>query len=1073
MVPGYEVLELLGRGGMGVVYKARQIALDRVVALKMILHAEHAGSSDRERFRIEAEAVARLQHPNIVAVYEVGEHNGMPFFSQEFCDGGSLDRRLRGTPLSPREAASLVETLARAVHHAHQKGVVHRDLKPANILLVSGGVVSGEWSDPSGTTTHHSPLTPHHPKIGDFGLAKKLDTLAVGPTRSGAILGSPPYMSPEQARGDSPAIGPATDVYSLGAILYELLTGRPPFLDASVQLTLLRVLNDDPVPVRRLQPKVPHDLETICHHCLEKNPQKRYRSALALAEDLRRFQAWEPVAARRAGALERTAKWTRRRPTAAALTGVALLGLLGLLVAIPFNMSHLRAVAAQARADAHRERTLREWESARADGVKWLADGQAVLARRGAGAADLEEARRLFTNARDRISDPQAQENAELRRLRADAVRLLSSLQQRLKEWEAYQGVFRQRDRALFLLYGDAFTCTEPEARAQWRDRAAEAAREALQRHGWPDDLPGAAAPASLTEADKEALQRCLYELCLVLAEAVAPRPDQPAEEKRRLAGEALRVLHWAETLVPGGRALHLRRARYLARCGEVEAAAGEQALAEAAGRRTSLDWFFEGCDCAFDEGKFTGALHCFNEGLRLQPDLFWAHFFRAVVCQKLHNAAEARSSLTVCAVLQPDFPWTYLVRGSLAGQQGDFTAAADDFARADKLLPADDRSARYVLLVNRGFVALRRQDLAGAKSDLEEALRLRPDLYAAHVNLAEVCAQQHDYVRAVRHLDQAIVVAKDLVAGSGRRMDSATRLATLYSTRARMHLERKEQISALADLDQAIGVAAPAAVPRSLARDHRERALVLSHLGRYPQALLACEAALAIRPDDPATHRLHGEVLLEVGCYEQALAAFDRSEGIDRNKTDAELFRQRARARLGLQDAHGAVEEYTLALRRVADADTYAARGWVYLDAEAPRLALADFEEALRRDPQQGDFYTGRGLARIRLGDLDGPADAEEALRHGSGSWRLSYNAARVFARAAFLVDTQRPAGSARLLERYRGRTITCLRDALEQCPEKERPLRVVQVLRDPAFHFIRHSPAFTRLMREYASPP
>jgi serine/threonine protein kinase len=307
-VPGYEVLEELGRGGMGVVYKARQTSLNRVVALKMVLGGLSADPGQRQRLHGEAEAVARLQHPNIVQIFEVGEHNGLPFFSLEFCPGGSLADKLAGNLLAAAEAADLTRTLAGAIHVAHQAHVIHRDLKPANVLLAADGTA----------------------KVTDFGLAKRLDQ--VGPTEAGAIMGSPPYMAPEQARGRIDAIGPATDVYALGAILYECLTGRPPFKAATPLDTVLEVLSAEPVPPRQLQPKTPRDLETICLKCLRKEPGKRYASAAELADDLRRFLAHEPIRARPVPALERAVKWVKRRPTAAALavalvlTGLALAG---------------------------------------------------------------------------------------------------------------------------------------------------------------------------------------------------------------------------------------------------------------------------------------------------------------------------------------------------------------------------------------------------------------------------------------------------------------------------------------------------------------------------------------------------------------------------------------------------------------------------------------------------------------------------------------------------------------------------------------------------------------------------
>jgi len=259
---GYEILGELGRGGMGVVYKAYQRGLGRVVALKMILAGRHAGSADRDRFRTEAEAIARLQHPNFVQIHDIGEQDGKPFFSLEFCAGGSLDKKLDGAPWAVTEAARLVETLARAMHVAHGKKIVHRDLKPGNVLLTEDGT----------------------PKISDFGLARKLDE--AGRTAPEAILGTPSYMAPEQTGGRGQEIGPATDVYALGAILYELLTGRPPFRAAKPLDTILQVAQDEPVPPRQLQSKTPNDLNTICLKCLQKGPIRRYPTALALAEDL-------------------------------------------------------------------------------------------------------------------------------------------------------------------------------------------------------------------------------------------------------------------------------------------------------------------------------------------------------------------------------------------------------------------------------------------------------------------------------------------------------------------------------------------------------------------------------------------------------------------------------------------------------------------------------------------------------------------------------------------------------------------------------------------------------------------
>jgi serine/threonine protein kinase len=300
-VPGYEILGELGRGGMGVVYKARQVSLKRLVALKLIRDAALAGPEERARFRIEAEAAARVRHPNVVQIYEVGEHQGRPYFAMELVEGGSLDRHLAGRPQPAAQAAEMVRTLALAVQHAHDQKVVHRDLKPANVLLAACGLARDA-----------KPQAAFVPKITDFGLAKRLDSDSTAWTQDGAILGTASYMAPEQAEGRVREIGPATDVYALGAILYELLTGRPPFQADSWNRTVEQVLHDEPAPPTRLHAEVPRDLETVCLKCLEKDPGRRYAGAGELADDLGRFLEGKPVAAVPLGERERLARLAAR-----------------------------------------------------------------------------------------------------------------------------------------------------------------------------------------------------------------------------------------------------------------------------------------------------------------------------------------------------------------------------------------------------------------------------------------------------------------------------------------------------------------------------------------------------------------------------------------------------------------------------------------------------------------------------------------------------------------------------------------------------------------------------------------
>ncbi len=298
-VPGYHINGELGRGGMGVVYHARNVRLNRPCALKMILAGAHASAAEVTRFVTEAKAIARLQHPSIVQIRHIGDAEGLPFLELEYVAGGSLDQQLDGTPWSPARAARLAEQVALGIAEAHRQAIVHRDLKPSNVLLAADGT----------------------PKVGDFGLAKMLDSQA-GLTRSESVMGSPSYMAPEQAQGRAKEAGPAADVYSLGAVLYELLTGRPPFRGTTALETIDQVKITEPVPPSRLVPGVPRDIETVCLKCLQKEPGKRYISASSLAEDLRRFLDGRPILARRIGSAERAWRWCRRNRVVAGLTGM-------------------------------------------------------------------------------------------------------------------------------------------------------------------------------------------------------------------------------------------------------------------------------------------------------------------------------------------------------------------------------------------------------------------------------------------------------------------------------------------------------------------------------------------------------------------------------------------------------------------------------------------------------------------------------------------------------------------------------------------------------------------------------
>jgi serine/threonine-protein kinase len=356
--PGYEIIARVGSGGMGEIYRARHCATNRIVALKTLPPARGQDTPAYKerlvRFRIEIEAISRLQHPNIVAIYDVGNQDDRPYYTMEWIGGGSLAEKLSGMPQEERRAAQWLATLSRAVSHVHEHGIIHRDLKPGNILLVSSGVsVESVGDNNRASTAHRAPRTTHQLKIADFGVARLTDRTD-GTTRAEQWLGTPEYMAPEQAATDPSAttLGPATDVYALGVLLYEMLTGRPPFRAHEPLETLRQVREEEPIMPRRLRPKISRDLETICLKCLNKDPARRYPSAKQLCDDLERWLDGRPILARPAGRLERTVKWARRHPERALISALAAAAALLLVVAYGWQLWSENARYARHLADS-------------------------------------------------------------------------------------------------------------------------------------------------------------------------------------------------------------------------------------------------------------------------------------------------------------------------------------------------------------------------------------------------------------------------------------------------------------------------------------------------------------------------------------------------------------------------------------------------------------------------------------------------------------------------------------------------------------------------------------------------
>jgi tetratricopeptide (TPR) repeat protein/predicted Ser/Thr protein kinase len=1021
---GYEILEELGRGGMGVVYKARQIGLNRIVALKMILGGAYVGEAQRRRFQVEAEAVARLQHPNIVQIHQVGEQEGHPYFTLEYVDGRSLSERFRGPPLSSREAAHLISVLAKAIHCAHEQGIIHRDLKPGNVLLARDGT----------------------PKIVDFGLAKLLDDQDAH-TRTGSVVGTPSYMAPEQALGQNRTIGPAADIYALGSILYEALTGRPPFRGETSMDLLIRLAKDDPDPPSRVRPGILPDLETICLRCLEKNPRNRYESAWALAEDLGRFLAHEPIRARQATTWERGVKWVKRRPTKAALLACVA------LVVLAFTIQ----ATIQAVLSAHaRQQRLDE---ARTEVHEVLMRAQEALKGQAWDAAE-----ELLARAESKIeSEP------SLSSLPGEAGELIPTIRSRLTAHKTLQQFAQHRDAALFhatLATGEGASNELRAVRDQAREALALIKFSPFADETWsPHD--------SFSAQEKEELREKCYELLLVLAEAEGQYvAGQSATEQRQRAAKALRILDRAAALELRTTAYHLRRARFLELAGEPKAATEEAAKGQQNPHSSALDHYLLG-DELYRQGKPKQALDEFERTLRLQPGHFWARYFLALCYIRLQQPALARDSLTTSLSQHPEIVWIRLMRGFAFGQLEDHAAAEADFADALQLLstqPNDD--ARYVLYNNRAIMRVGQKNFDGAINDLREAIALRPRQYQAYASLAQVLHLQQRPKEAVHQLSEAIKAAEPLIRT--QEVEAAT-VALLYRTRAHFQREVKDDSAALSDLDRALALAPEGSWILAQAQVERGQLLFLN--GQLKESLSAYEAGLKARPEYALAHRGRGEVLFRLKRYSDAISAFI---GYLKNggTPTVGVYQALALAHIRVGDPKAALEDFTFALHLdPTNANLLTQRGQTFLacQSDQQRLALDDFDKAIASDPKNSAAYNGRARARLELGQVaEGVADADKALELGPRTATSVYSAVTLYACAAGKLDTSADRKSPATLvarKEYSDKALTLLAQSLELLPADRRAAFWRDtVQRDSRLVPIRRRIEFARLGRAYA---
>jgi tetratricopeptide (TPR) repeat protein len=1038
-IPGYEILGMLGEGGMGIVYKARQRGLNRLVALKMI-----GGGPPRAdllvRFHTEAEAVAQLRHPNILQIYEIGEVGGLPFLSLELLEGGDLKDRLAGTPQPCRPAAELVATLARAVHAAHQARIVHRDLKPANVRFTADGV----------------------PKVTDFGLAKRLESDS-RQTQTGMVMGTPSYMAPEQARGHSKDVGPAADIYALGAMLYEMLTGRPPFKGATPMETLRQLIDEDPVPPSRLVPRLARDLETICLKCLHKEPRKRYETARHLADDLDRYRDGETIHARRTPAWERGVKWSRRRPVAAMGVALGLLAFLALTLggALFERRERLRLVQRDERFFRDQDRGIAL--SDRADKAGTREELENALDELGTFHPDVEADPRLKW-----LSDHVAAKRRSVADRLHDINTREAAQEGDRRDRERFQRFLALREEAQ--LYAAGLSVLDPADRVPKLRASAHEALAIYARHPQEADRAWTLAEplsAVLSPAEQARVRDGCYDLLLILSQAVEP-------------DEGLRLLERADRVRPEKTAAYyLRRADCLEREGDLAGRDRERRAAEPLQPVTPLDAFLSGRELAV-RGRFADAIRLLESAVKRDLDQTSAHLLLAVcyLKQRPPQLIAARTSLYACIRSHPDLVALYLLRASIFGEEGSqaqgkaaadaFEAAEEDYGRALERKPADE-VLRYSLLANRGLLRLRSGRLDEAVADLEAAIRLNPDRYQAHTTLGQVLRRQG-------RLDAAAVAFGRAIACH----PEPKVLAGLYRTRALIYapgrdLTPGQRDAALRDLEEAIRREPDEALQAS---DHVWRARLFFGGGQPEAALAACDTALRLVPADPEAHRVRVAALMELKRYDTVLASADAY--LARGRPVAAIFEIRGLARLQRRDYSAAIADYSRALELQPESEPaqrcrlLTLRGWAYHLADAPKLALSDFEESLGLEPNRSGALAGRGLTRIRLGQWRAAvADAEAAVHHvrgASGDSTIAdaradeaqalYNAARIYALAVEFAAqevSRRGERAVTLYRRYRTRAVELLEEFLRRVPDRERR---DEILADPSLRPLHRHP-------------
>jgi tetratricopeptide (TPR) repeat protein len=997
-IPGYTVEVILGRGGVGVVYKARHLKLGRPVAIKMLLSGAHASPPELMRFMREAQAIATLVHANIVQVHDVGELDGQPYYTMEFVEGGSLAQRLAGVPQPADQAAALVATLAEAIHTAHQGGIVHRDLKPGNVLLTLDGT----------------------PKISDFGLARYFDYDG-SLTITGFRAGTPSYMAPEQAAGKTSAIGPPSDVYSLGAILYEMLTGRPPFQGESTAETERQLLTQEPVPPSRLNPRVPRDLQTICLKCLNKDPLRRYPTAAALAEDIHRFQRGEPITARPTGIVERVAKWARRQPVHAAV----LVG--GILVITAVTAGVLWFAADRAASIRAVESDLKEVNEAEGR-LDWV-DASAALGRARARLANrpIDYLRSAVDQDTRELQLAQLLDSTELSRFAIVEGRFYRRFDKEHAD-VAYANAFRDAGygsfddapelvaerignshikAALIALLDDWSLCvTDPQQQqwlfnvarsvdhdpTGWRDRARDPTvysdRVALSKLA--ESVSSAKAPVQFLVVLGARLRNVGVDTTPYLRQVLLEYPSDfwvnttlgdavrlggnPADSLRyyqaalavrpnsavaygnlgvalgadKQPDDAIAAFRAAIQIDPNFSEGHYSLGLVLRREGRTDDAIAE--FKEAIRIAPDVADFYYNLGLAFgDSGRLDDAIDNFHKALRIDPNNPATHYALGLTLRKGGHADEAIAEFKEAIGIIPGVADYHYNLALALNDTGKTDAAIESFRAALRINP-NNPNTHFIL-----SLALRKDGLTDeAIAELQEAIRIAPDVSEYHYILALAFLDSGKANQAIESLRTAL------------RIDPKN-ANTHYVLALELRKEGRAD-EAITEFNEAIRIAP------DIADYHYNLALALNDSGKIDGAIETFRAAIRIDPKNPNAHYILGLALRSKGHTDEAIGEFREAIRIAPDNPDYHYLLALALTETGKPDE--AMDSFRTALRLDPNnANAHYMLGMALRVRGHPDEAIVEFKQAIRVAPDTPDYHYNLALA---LGET---GKAEEAI--------------------------------------------------------------------------------------------